>query len=262
MDASSEGNTQEISEKAERAAVIKDSRARDKQLQQLAFDAALNSDARLAEELLSKIDNEETRRAASLMVYGPLVRKELSESDWSQAQKYAFKIAHPLGRTIVLDTIAQAMSRSKVDNLLVRDVYFSAAAQLYRETPEEKVVKALLFLAKSLLRTDPENSLEAVNSAVYVLNKLKTNDELWGESEKRGAISTWLRLHSNISVDEAMDLTEMIPPLFRDLAKRDLNSALTSAYNISQPGLYSLARLGIARGLMDEIGTTKRLPPR
>lgn len=256
MDASSEGDSQEISKKAERATVIKDSRARDKQLQQLAFDAALNSDARLAEELLSKIDNEETRRSASLKVYSPLIRKELSERNWTQAQKYASKITHPLGRTIVFDSIAQAIP--KTDKLAVKEIYDSATAQLYQEVPSEKVAKAFLFLAKSLFRTDPEGSLEAAKSAIYVLNKLKTSDELWGESESGGSLPTWLRLPSNMNVNEAMDLTEMILPLFKDMAKRDVNSAMATAYSFSHAGLYSLAQSGIARGLMEEAGKPKK----
>ncbi|MEW6211181.1 MAG: hypothetical protein AB1631_22640 [Acidobacteriota bacterium] len=250
MNASTAGDTQGIADKAERAVMVKDSRTRDKEYQSLAFAAASNSDARLAEELLSKIENEEMRRSASLKVYSPLVRKELNERNWTQAQKYASKITHPLGRTIVFDSIAQAMP--KTDKLAVKEIYEAAAAQLYREVPTEKAAKSFLFLAKSLFRTDPEGSLEAAKSAVYVLNKLKTNDELWGESEARGALPTWLRLPSNMSVDDAMDLTEMIGPLFKDLAKRDLNAALTAAYNLSHVGLYSLAQLGIVKGLLEE----------
>ncbi len=256
MNPSSVGDTQGVAEIAERMVTVKDSRTRDREYQRLAFTAASNSDARLAEELLSKIDDEETRCSTSMMIYSPLIRKELSERNWTQAQKYAAKITHPLGRTIVLDSIAQAMP--KADKLAVKEIYDSAAAQLYREVPTEKVAKAFLFLAKSLFRADPEGSLEATKSAVYVLNKLRTNDDLSAESEARGALSTWLRLPSSIDADEAMDLTEMILPLFKDMAKRDANSAMATAYSFSHAGLYSLAQLGIARGLMEEAGKTRK----
>jgi hypothetical protein len=256
MNASSEGDTQGVADKSERMVTVKDSRTRDKEYQSLAFVAASNSDARLAEELLSKIENEDTRRSASLKVYSPLIRKELNERNWMQAQKYASKITHPLGRTIVFDSIAQAMLRT--DKQAVKEIYDAAAAQLHREVPTEKVARSFLFLSKSLFRADPEGSLEAAKSAVYVLNKLKTNDELLGESESGSGLSTWLRLPSNMNADDAMDLTEMILPLFADLARRDANSALAVAYNFSHAGLYSLAQLGIVRGLMEEAGKNKK----
>src|SRR6266404_4556257 len=117
----------------------------------MATKAASRSDLRLAEEIISKIEDEAIRRDANLSVYSPFVRKAINESDWAGAKEYASRILDPLGRTLVLDQIVQGISKSNKDKQPVKDVYDLAAYRLRRESPTEDVAKAYLILAKCLL---------------------------------------------------------------------------------------------------------------
>jgi hypothetical protein len=257
MQSATPGSTLGIEEKAQRVEVVKASQVRDREYQRLAISAALKADGRLAEEFLSKIENEEARRKTTLKVYGPLVRKALGESDWAQAQKYAFKIADPLGRTLVLDRVAGTMSQAGADKQLVKDVYSAAASQLHRDRATEDVVKAFLLLARSLSGRDADEGHEAVNSAIYVINKLTRGGVMPGESEAGYEFSSWISLPSTLSPDDVLDLTEMIGPLFKEIAKRDADDAQSLAFGISHHGLHSLAQLAIASCLLEESGRLK-----
>lgn len=259
MDEIKTGDTQEIAEAVPGAERIRESKARDSKYQEMAKKAASNSDLRLAEEIISKIEDEAIRRDANLSVYSPFVRKALNESDWAGAKEYASKIADPLGRTLVLDRIAQGMSKSNKDQQSVKDVYDLAAYRLRRESPTEDVAKAFLILAKSLSTLDPEESLYAASWAIHILNRLTRNGELLGDVNVGNALALWVSLPTFTLHDEVLDLTEMIGPLFRELAQRDRDTARTVAYGFLHQGLYSIAQLGIARGILEKAASSKSM---
>lgn len=257
MDEIKQADTQEIVEAVPRVERIKESKARDSKYQEMATKAASSSDLRLAQEIISKIEDEAIRRDANLSVYSPFVRKAINESDWTGAREYASKIVDPLGRTLVLDQIAQGMSRSNKDKQFVKDVYDLAAYRLRRESPTEDVAKSFLILAKSLSTVDPEESLYAASWAVYILNRLTRNGELLGDVKVGDAVAWWVSLPTFRRHDEVLDLTEMIGPFFREMAKRDPVTAQTVAHGFADQGLYSIAQLGIVRALLEKAGNSK-----
>jgi len=257
MDEIKPGDTQEIVEAVPRAERIKESKARDSKYQEMATKAASRSDLRLAEEIISKIEDEAIRRDANLSVYSPFVRKAINESDWAGAKEYASRILDPLGRTLVLDQIVQGISKSNKDKQPVKDVYDLAAYRLRRESPTEDVAKAYLILAKSLSNVDPEESLYSASWAVYILNRLTRNGELLGEVKVGSALAWWVRVPAFRHHDEVLDLTEMIGPFFKEMAKRDPATAQTVAHGFVDQGLYSIAQLGIVRALLEKAGNPK-----
>lgn len=257
MDDVKAGDTREIAEAIPRVERIKESRARDSKYQEMATKAASSSDLRLAEEIISKIEDEAIRRDANLSVYSPFVRKAINESDWTGAREYASKIVDPLGRTLVLDQIARGMARSNKDKQSAKDVYDLAAYRLRRESPTEDVAKAFLILAKSLSTVDPDESLYAASWAVYILNRLTRNGELMGDVKVGSALAWWVSLPTFRHHDEVLDLTEMIGPFFREMAKRDPEVAQTVAHGFVDQGLYSIAQLGIVRALLEKAGNSK-----
>ena len=257
MDDVKPGDTQEIVEAVPRVERIKESKARDSKYREMATKAASSSDLRLAEEIISKIEDEAIRRDTNLSVYSPFVRKAINESDWTGATEYASKIVDPLGRTLVLDRIAQGMSKSNKDKQSIKDVYSFAVYRLRRESPTEDVAKSFFILAKSLSIVDPEESLSAVSWAVYILNRLTRNGELLGDVKVGGALAWWVSVPTFSLHDEVLDLTEMIGPLFREMAKRDADTAQTVAHGFADQGLYSIAQLGIVRALLERAGNSK-----
>lgn len=255
MNAAKAGDTAEIEERSQRVQRINDPKGRDKEYSRLAASAASNENLSLAEDLMAKIEGDETRRGTSVSVYGPLIRKELGQSDWTKAQYYALKISHPLGRTLVLDIIGQMILRSgKAKRDEANEVYDTATAKLTHDGITEDVAKGFLVLAKSLAAIDPERSLEAVNSAIFVLNKVTKGTDWLADSETSSALASWVSLPiPMVRYDEVLDLTEMIGPLFKEMARRDLRSAESTAYELSHPGLSSLAELGIVSELKKEL---------
>jgi hypothetical protein len=249
------GDTQDIRTEGQRAGAKSDSRARDQECRKLAINAALRADLQLAEDLMAKIESDEVRRETSVRVYSPLIWKAIGEANWLLAQAYTLKISDPLGRTLALDGIAQRMPHSGDDEQKVKDLYTTAVAYLLREKPSENVARAYLMLAKSLFRRDPDAGLEAIKSAIYVLNKLTEGDQLLGQSEVSLGLQPWVA--TRLLVDEALDLTELIGPMFRELAKRDAQGAQVVAAGFTDKGLYSLAQLGIAKQLLEEANEKK-----
>jgi len=255
MSATKAGDTVEIEERSQRVQRMNDAKGRDKEYQRLAASAASNENLSLAEDLMSKIEGDETRKGTSVSVYGPLIRKELSQGDWTKAQYYALRISHPLGRTLVLDIIGQMILRSgKAKREEANEVYDTAMAKLEHDGITEDVAKGFLVLAKSLGTIDPERSLEAVNSAIFVLNKVTKSADWLADSETSSALASWVSLPiPTVRYDEVLDLTEMVGPLFKEMARRDLKSAESTAYKLSHPGLSSLAELGIVSELKKEL---------
>lgn len=255
MNPAKAGDTTEIEEASQRVQRINDLKGRDKEYQRLAAAAASNENLSLAEDLMSKIESDEARREATISVYGPVIRKELSQADWTKAQNYALKITHPLGRTLVLDIVAQMILRSGKDKRdEANQLYDTALSKLQHDGSTEDAAKGFLVLAKSLAAIDPERSLEAMNWAVFVLNKLTKGGDLLADSETSGALASWVSLPiRTVRYDEVLDLTEMIGPLFKDMTKRNLNSAESTAYALTHLGLSSLAELGIVSELKKEL---------
>lgn len=293
------GDTSEIEQGAQRVQRISDPKSRDKEYQRLAGAAASKENVSLAEELMSKIDSDEIRRETTVSVYGPAIRKELSEADWTTAETDALKIMHPLGRTLILDIIAQMIVRSgkgKQDD--ANQVYDAAMSKLQRDGATEDVAKGFLILARSLdamdrdrssatkdrdrgskdrtpgLGTiDRDRSREAIDWAIFVLNKITKNGELLVDSEMGGALASWVSLPiRTLRYDEVLELTEMIGPLFKEMTKRDPSNAASTAYGLTHLGLSSLAQLGIVselqkelhayNGAVPEASSKKRLPVR
>ena len=257
MDEIKPGNTQEIVEAMPALERINASKARDSRYHEMARKAASRAELRLAEEIISKIEDEAIRSDASMIVYSPFVRKAISESDWTGAIAYATKIADPLGRTLVLDRIAQGMSKSNKDKQSVKEVYDHAAYLLRRESPTENVARAFIILAKPLSTFDPEESLYTVSWAVYILNKLTRNGQLLEDSRVLGELAWWVSVPAFSLHDDVLDLTEMIGSLFREMAKRDPNTAQTIAYGFVHQGLYSIAQLGVAKAMIEKAGNTR-----
>ncbi len=247
------GDTQEITDAAAQVEAVRDPKAIDKEYRNLAVQAAIKADVGLAEKLLSKISDEKLRRETTVSVYSPLVRQALGESDWSQAQKQALKIADPLGRTLAFETIARAMSGSNVKKALVIEIYNTAMAELERDDRTDRVAKAFLLLARSLYPLDMERGLEAVRSCIYVLNRLDEGEEPLQESEIGSALEIWVRRpEPTLKPDEILDLTNLVTNAFEDLARRDVEVALWIAWELRDRGMYSLAQLAISKVLLEE----------
>jgi hypothetical protein len=263
MNPAKAGDTAEIEEASQRAQRTSDSKGRDKEYQRLAAAAASKENLSLAEELMSRIEDDGIRREATLGVYGPIVRKDLSEGDWTKAQTDALKISYPIGRTLVLDIVAQMILRSgkaKKDEIL--DVYDTALWKLGRDGSTEDVAKGFLVLAKSLGPIDADRSLEAVNSVIFVLNKLTKGADWLADSETSGALASWVSLPiPTVRYDEVLELTEMIGPLFKEMTKRDPSKAESTAYELAHLGLSSLAQLGIVSELQKELHASARPVP-
>ncbi|GEM_PF-1417813 len=245
--------TSEILQALSQAEEIEDDHLRDETYQRLASRAARSENLGLAERIMSRIEDENIRRETSLKVYGPLVRKALREADYVQAQMYALKISHPLGRTLVLDLIAERMRRAKVNGERVGQVYDLAMAQLSGEATSEEVARAYLVLARSLAEIAPERSLEALGSAIVRMNQLAKKGALLWRSELPPAIRPWVRLpHYALNEDEVLDPIEMLEMTFRELTRYDARRALSLAPGLAHAGSQSLAQVAIARGLLDE----------
>lgn len=247
------GDTSGITEALRKVAQLADPGARDRQYQKLAVEAAFSADAGLAEEIMSKIDSEPARLETTALVYNPLVKKAINESDWSQAQKQASKIRQPLARTLAYDGIAQAMLKAKQDKQTVIGVYTEAETQLDREAPAATVAKAYLMLSKPLYGLDRDRALDAVKSCAYVLNKLDIKDEPLEESGIASSVAAWVRFTDpSLSADEILNLPDLIAAAFEDLARRNSDDALSVAEAIRNEGVYSMAQLAISKVLLEK----------
>jgi hypothetical protein len=247
------GDTRNIADALSKIALIRDTEGRDKEYQKLAVKAAVNADARLAEEIMSKISNETVRHDTSSQIYSPLVKKACGESDWSQAQSYAAKILDPLGRALAFDAIAKAMSRTKADKGAIVDTYATALLTLGNEFSTERVAKATLVLARALYRLDPERGLEGIKSFAYVLNKLGIREESLGESAIEPPAAIWVEYtNASLSADEILNLADLVTSSFEEVARHKVDSALSVALGINNWGVYSLAQLAVSKVLLEE----------
>jgi hypothetical protein len=252
LSAATPEDTQDIADAAAEVEKMAHSRLRDEAYQKLAIKAGHKADSQLADKLISRIEDPGIRRSATVRAYSPLVRKAIRESSWSEAQKQASKIEDPLGRTLVIHRIAQAMGRAGEDKYSVLYAYSTAASLLERETPAEQVAIGFLVLADALNSLDPQASVDALKSMARMLNKVVDNQDPLGNSVNDPAIASWAPLPDvSMNHDDVLDLADMIASTFKKVAKRDIDSALSAAYGIHHMGLYSLARLAIGSALLD-----------
>lgn len=255
----SPGDTQTIKDAFGKAGTIKNAEVRDLEYKRLAAKAALSEDLSLANEIAMKIDDEGIRRETTLLVYGPFVRKSISESDWARAQTHALNISEPLGRTLVFDNIAQAMARSGQAKSSVKEVYTLAASRLERDWSTEEVAKAFLILAKSLVKLDQQASIDAIRSAIAALNRLSLKAESFGRSIGATAITTWVRLPNySLRASEVLDTIELLEAVFTETARQDLDTALVLTDAFQHSGLHALARLAVARTLLQQADIPQR----
>jgi hypothetical protein len=248
------GDTSEISDAALRAQSIKDLQTRDKEYQKLATKAAFNADPRMADELISKINDVAIRQETSLMVYSPLVRKAISETDWTQAQTYALRILDPIGLILIIDRITQAMIKADVEKHQVLYAYSLALTKLKQEEASANVAKALLLTAKSLVSIEDESCRAATNQAIDTLNEITKSGGAIDEAPVSSALSTWVRYTNHyLRADELLDLNDTLGMIFTELAKRNDKLADQMAVNLNHQGLRSLARLAVCKALFSEI---------
>lgn len=247
-----EGETKEVAEAASRAGNIGDSMARDGEYKRLAVEASLKANLVLAESLLSKIEDEDLRRKATTSVYGPLVRKAWAEENWAQAKNYAFKITDPLGRSLVVDATAMNMLRVSGDKQAVKELYEAAMSQLQKDRPTQNVAISFFMLASSLLPINQEMGFSAFGWAVHVLNKtMETRPFSW-ESDSGGELETWVRMPTvMLKPAEALEVTEIIGPLFKEIGLRNPDEAQALALRFSNRGLSLLAQLGVVRAALE-----------
>jgi hypothetical protein len=256
------GNTNEIRDALSPVDNILDVQVRDKNYQKLATDAALKADVKLAEDLLSKISNENLRRETTLQVYDPLVKKALKETDWVEAQKLALKVADPLGRTLMLDVLSQTMLRAKQDKILVLEIYHTAISRLERETPSINVARAWLLIAQSLFTLNPKDSFSEIGLAIASLNKLAENGELFKESEIGQSLSDWVsRPNFTISPGEVLYLPEMLGKTFGGMARQDEDRALALASDLTT-SLRLLAQIAVSREVLEKTKSSIKMPPK
>ena len=233
---------------------VDDLRARDKQYQKLALKAAQSADLRLADEIILKMDDERVRQATTVDVYAPRTQRALmQDADLVEAQRLAWKIRDPLGRTIVLQRIAEEMFRSKDGKAMALELYTSGLAQLERDDPSVALVKAFLISARLLYPLSPERSLEAAKSAVSVLNRLVTRADSFEEPALASSLCIWVRLPTgNFDHNEVLDLAEVIVAAFREMARRDSDKARFVADGLTHTGLQSLAHVAISSVLLED----------
>ena len=244
-------DTSSLTEEMARLAAARESAARDRSLQRLASDAASRADVALAEESMSKITDEQIRRETTVAVYNPLLRKEIAESNWTRAQRYAGAMADPLGLALAFDRIGQAMIRAREDKASVKTVYGTALFHLNRTDPSEKVVKGLLILAKSLSAIDEKESNEVLRTAISGFNKAAAAESL-EESSLTPALRNLIPASYSFAPDEAIDLTNMFTSAFREIAKKDVDEAMFIADGLQHAGMRSLLYLAVSKALLDE----------
>lgn len=248
------GDTKNISDEAATLQNSRDPNARDIRYQKLATNAALKADLRLAEEMMSQINSDDIRRSATLSVYGPYVTQAIFKSDWKRAYDFTSKILDPFARTLALIRVAEGMSKSNEDKQAIKDVYGAALRSLQREFVTEDVARAFFILSNALASDYPEESLDALNWAIYVSNKVVKNGDFLEDFKVKSEIAPWIKVKTFSSHTEAIELTEMIGPIFERLAKRDLDNARSISQGFNHLGLYSIAQLGVVRALLEKPG--------
>ena len=104
--------------------------------------------------------------------------------------------------------------------------------------------------------------MEVLDSAIFVLNKLTRNSELFTGSDLGATLAPWVILPAQtVRYDEVLDFTELIGPLFRAITRQDPDNAESMALKFAHMGLSCSAQLGITSELFDELGSPNSRPP-
>ncbi|MFY9558272.1 MAG: hypothetical protein WAV47_26470 [Blastocatellia bacterium] len=253
LNAASSGNTQETRDSLSRVATMSDPKARNREYQKLAVNAALSADRILAEEIMSKISNDDMRLETATMIYSPLIRAAINDGAWNSAQQLAALIPDPLARTLVFARITQEMAKGGQDKSAVLDAYSLALHKLYRDDPTDRVAKAFLLIAKPLLELDRDRGIDAIRSSAQTVSKISSAEQPLQESAIGSAASTWLRYSDRaLSADEVLNLPELVTTTFSEIAGRDAENARDIASWVNHRGMYSLAQLAIIKVLLKE----------
>ena len=257
----SPGNTGDIENSAAKLEPFPNSKLKDAEYQKLAIEAAEKADIDLAEKLLAKMSDEDVRRQTSVRVYSPLVKKAINENDWPQARRLALKISDPLGQSLIVTTVAKAMSGGKVAKPVIKDFYDSALSNLDRETPSLLVAKGMIYLAQSRFGSEPEEGFNAVQLAISVLNKVDLSEPYAKKSGLTNkGLTPWVnQTNLMLDVNDYFDLTETIGPLFKTMSGKNFIKAQELAQNFLPQSLKLLAQLGIASNIQEELRQSKPL---
>lgn len=242
-----EGDTQSIRDAQAWAAMLADPYQRDKEYGWLATSAAQKADQSLAEELLGKIKDDRVRSAASVSVYGPLIRKALVEKDWSRAQYLSAKIADPLGRSFVLIDVAGEMTAAKAEKDVIVNFYVGGLNQLQAAPESLNVAKAYLALVNPLLSIDSTLALTAARGAVRSFNSSKLPRPYSSDTAlARGAAVWGQRAREELGgAQEMFEPSDILPRVFHALAvKKPLESQMLVDQFFDR-GLQTFAQLGI-----------------
>lgn len=254
LSSAASADTQGIRDQLRNVGSMRNAELKNRQYQKLAANAALGGDMSLAIEIMSMIDDEEIRREATLLVYGPFVRKALEEADWARAQNLALNVSTPLGRTLVFDRIAQRMSSAAKEKDSVKEVYLAAVKRLEKESSTEEVAKGLLIVARALLPLDQQAGIDTIKSAAFVINRMPIKSESFGKSISASPIALWVQMPNySLRVDEVLETTDMLETVFKETAKRDVEAALALTDDLTHSGFRSLARLAVAEVLFDQV---------
>jgi len=261
--AANSGDTEPIHTALLSTGSIPDPNVRNREYQKLAVRAATLADKSLAEEIISRIPDEDLRRETATMVYSPLVRAALKDSLWTRSQQLASFIVDPLARTLVFIEIAREMTKAGVDQFSIIDHYGIATRKLYRDDPSDRVAKAYLLLAKPLLEVDRDRGIDAVRSCAQTLSRISSPTQPLKESPIGSAASTWIRYSDPaLLAEEVLNLPELVTGMFASIAQRDPANALEIAEWIEHRGMYSLAQLAAIKVLLKEetngTGATQR----
>lgn len=140
---------------------------------------------------------------------------------------------------------------------MVANFYDDALANLDREKPSAYVAKGIIAIARSRV-SEEQGGFAAANLAVSTLNKLDITESFSSKSGLAPGIGAWIN-QSNLVLlaEDYFELTETLAPLFRDLSKRDLQQTQSLASALTHQGLRSLAQLGLAKGLQEELQKAK-----
>jgi hypothetical protein len=251
--AASEGDTTDIRDALFRVRETRDASARDREYQKLAVSAATRADKGLAEEIMSMINDDRVRFETATMVYSPLIRAAIKNSQWGPAQELASLIRDPLARSLVFIGIAEGMTKAGADRLSVTDAYSFALRKFYRDDPTDRLAKAYLLIAGPLLELDRDRGIEAIRSSMHTVDTASTGKQPLEESTIGSATSVWVRYRDTaLNADEVLNLPELLTATFTQVAERDTDGALEIASWIKHRGMYSLAELAVVKVLLKQ----------
>ncbi len=255
------GEVTEVLEAVKKTDMLKDLNAKDREYQRLAGQAAFKANLPLAEDLLAKISDEKIRQEATASVYSPLARKAIHDGEWSLAQTYAGKVYDPLARTLMYETVANAMAKANKEKAEIEAVYGLAFAKLRDSEMDERGARAALYLAKAVGGFNEKLEREVLSHAVERLNQLSKRTNLIEAPPLTGVTTNWIRYTNYaFTADEVLDVNEMLGAVFTIMAKHNLDEAKLLAVNLEHWGLRSLAQLAVSGVLLESVAKSAGTP--